>query len=246
MKIAEFIANYKEAFGERTGLPVVFWYSDKLEYPTEKVNGCFFKVMDGVRAGMPVSLSVETISCGGGKFYTGFTELPERVPDFVSLKERYKETPTQVRSFVDDLGWTLTDKPYLHFARIDCIDSLDDKEGVLFFATPDMLSGLVAWCYFDSNAEDAVTALFGSGCSAVVTQTVLENRRGGRRTFIGLFDPSVRPHVEADILSYTIPMIRFREMCGTMRRCCLYDTHAWKKVRERINSKDGTLFREML
>lgn len=236
METKEFIANYREAFGEGTGLPVVFWYSDKQEYPTEKVNGCFFKAMAGVRAGTPVSLSVETVTCGGGKFYTGFTEMPERVPDFVSLKERYKETPEQVRAFVDELDWTVTDKPYLHFARIDQVESFDDKEGVLIFATPDVLSGLTTWCYFDSNAEDTVTALFGSGCSTVVTQTVQENRRGGRRTFIGLFDPSVRPYVEADILSYTIPMSRFREMCATMRRSCLYDTHAWKKVRERINS----------
>ncbi len=235
MNTQSFIANYREAFGEAAGLPLLFWYSDTLEYPTEKINGCFFKAMNGVRTGTPVSLSLDTIGCGGGRFYTGFTEMPEHVPNFVSLKERYKETPEQVRAFVDDLGWSVTGKKYLHFARIDQAGSFEGKEGLLFFATPDVLSGLTTWCYFDSNADDAVTALFGSGCSAVVTQAVLENRKGGYRTFIGLFDPSVRPWLEADILSYVIPMSRFRVMYGTMRRCCLFDTHAWAKVRERIN-----------
>ena len=67
-------------------------------------------------------------------------------------------------------------------------------EGILFFATPDMLSGLATWAFFDNNADDAVSCIFGSGCSSVVAQAVKENRTGGRRTFIGLLDPSVRPY----------------------------------------------------
>ena len=43
-----------------------------------------------------ILLFAETIGCGGGKFYTGFTEMPEHVPTFVSLKERYKQTPQMV------------------------------------------------------------------------------------------------------------------------------------------------------
>ncbi len=41
---------------------------------------------------MVVLSAAENIGCGGGKFYTGFTEMPERVPTFVSLKEKYKQT----------------------------------------------------------------------------------------------------------------------------------------------------------
>ena len=75
----------------------------------------------------------------------------------------------------------------------------------------------------------------GSGCSTVVSQAVRENRNGGRRCFLGLFDPSVRPWVGADELCFVIPMSRFAGMCGTMRASCLFGTHAWDKVRERIN-----------
>ena len=110
-------------------------------------------------------------------------------------------------------------------------------EGVMFIANPDMLSGLTTWAYYDNNAEDGVVSLFGSGCSSIVTQATLENRKGGKRTFIGFFDPSVRPYFEADKLSYTIPMSRFREMCGTMRQSCLFDTHAWGKIRERMGTE---------
>ena len=210
MDIHTFIANYQEAFGQHAELPIAFWYSDRMGASTEKVTGCLFKCMKQVRDGKIVSLSNETITCGGGKFYTGFTEMPERVPGFVSLKEKYKKTPEMVVDFVNELQISRTDKAYLHFARIDKIPSFDEVEGLLFLPTPDILSGLATWTFFDNNASDAVAAPFGSGCCSVITQTIIENRKQGKRTFLGFFYPSVRPYFEADLLSFTIPMSRFK------------------------------------
>lgn len=107
---------------------------------------------------------------------------------------------------------------YLHFARIDRLTSFEKVEGLLFLATP-----------------DAVSTPFGSGCSSTITLTVNENRQGGHRTFLGFFDPSVRPYVESNLLSLTIPMSRFKMMYQTMRNSSLYDTHAWAKIKTRIN-----------
>lgn len=199
MDINVFINNYREAFGEKAELPIVFWYSDIPLAGTEKINGCFFKGLKAVREGNPISLNAEVIGCGGGKFYTGFTEMPERIPNFVSLKEKYKKTPGMVVEFIESLGVPLANLEYLNFARIDRVGTFEGLEGILFLATPDILSGLTTWTYFDTNSEDAVTSMFGSGCSAVVTNAVVENRKNGKRTFIGLFDPSVRPYVEANI-----------------------------------------------
>lgn len=267
MDIHTFITNYREAFGTGAELPVAFWYSHRPAAPTEKVNGCLFKCMRQVRDGKVVSLDSETITCGGGKFYTGFTEMPERVPGFVSLKEKYKKTPEMVTDFIRETGVPRTDKAYLNFARIDrltsfsgftpCDDSAscddpapcntpapsdepassDELEGLLFFATPDMLSGLATWAFFDTNLPDAVAAPFGSGCCSVITQAVLENRKQGKRAFLGFFDPSVRPYFEENVLSFTIPMSRFKEMYHTMRESCLFDTHAWGKIRQRMEPK---------
>lgn len=235
MEIQTFIQNFREAFGETAELPLVFWYSDTVVGEAEKINGCFFKGMKTVREGNIISLNAETIGCGGGKFYTGFTEMPEHVPTFVSLKEKYKQTPDMVIDFIKAVGVPRTENNYLHFARIDKLKDLEEAEGVLFLANPDMLSGLTTWAFFDNNAEDSVVSPFGSGCSSVVTQVINENRKNGKRTFIGFFDPSVRPYFEPDKLSFTIPMSRFREMCQTMRQSCLFDTHAWGKIRERMN-----------
>lgn len=237
MEVQEFIDNYKEAFGDETQLPLLFWYSDQPVAKTEKIGGCFFKGLQAAREGMPVCLSVDVIGCGGGKLYTGFSDMPERVPGFVSLKEKYKKTPEMVVDYIHGLGMQQAEKPYLNFMRIDRAESFAGTEGILFFATPDMLSGLCGWAFYDNNEPDAVVSLFGSGCSTVVSMTVVENQRQGHRCFLGLFDPSVRPWVRKNELSFTIPFSRFVQMMDTMKNCFLFGTHAWKKVKRRIEEQ---------
>ncbi len=235
MEVTSFINSYKEAFGESAELPLAFWYSDKPIAQTEKINGCFFKEIRNVRDGNSISLNVENIGCGGGKFYTGFTEMPTHVPNFVSVKEKDKETPELMLDFLKQTGVPKTDKKYLNINRIDRIESFNDIEGIIFFAAPDILSALATWAYFDNNSDNAVTSRFGSGCSTVITDAVIENKKNGRRTFIGCFDLSVRPHLEENTLSFVIPMSRFKEMYHTMRNSSLFGTPAWSKLRDRIN-----------
>lgn len=234
MDIREFIQNFKEAFGEKAQLPLLFGYSDKPIADTEKIGGCFFKGLQAAREGTPVSLSIEVIGCGGGKLYTGFTDMPERVPGFVSLKEKYKKTPEMVTDYVNGLNMKRTEKPYLNFTRIDKAESFEGTEGVMFYATPDMLSGLSGWAFYDTNEPDAVVSMFGSGCSTVVSMTVVENEKKGHRCFLGLLDPSVRPWVGKNELSFTIPFSRFVPMMETMKDTFLFGSHAWEKVKQRL------------
>ena len=90
MDIHTFIANYQEAFGQHTELPIAFWYSDRMEASTEKVTGCLFKCMKQVRDGKTVSLSNETITCGGGKFYRIYRNARAR-PGFCLLEREIQE-----------------------------------------------------------------------------------------------------------------------------------------------------------
>ena len=76
--VKQFIQNFREAFGQKATLPLLFGYSNQPVADTERINGCFFKGLQAAREGAPVSLSAEVIACGGGKLYTGFTDMPER------------------------------------------------------------------------------------------------------------------------------------------------------------------------
>lgn len=69
-----------------------------------------FKAFGKIRKGVPVSLSRETITCRGGKLYTGFDEMIPMIPQFVSIKERYKQTPEAVLNFINSLEIVRTEK----------------------------------------------------------------------------------------------------------------------------------------
>ena len=226
MSIEEFIVKYREAFGESVPLPIAFGYSDKAVEEARKIPRCMIGAIRKVCDGKPLTLSAENVLCGGGSLYTAFAPMPERVPVFVSEVEHYKQTPGQVREYVDRLGIQLTEKPYLNFTRLDQLDSLEGVEG----------SGLCSWAFYDNNADDAVCAKFGSGCCSIVTFASKENTQGGRRCFLGMLDPSARPLVPKDELTFTIPACRFKEMMDTMEQSALFQK-AYSIVRKRINGE---------
>ena len=109
-------------------------------------------------------------------------------------------------------------------------------KGILFFATPDVLSGLCSWAFYDNNDDDAVCTRFASGCCSIVTFATKENTAGGRRCFIGMLDPSARPLIPKNELTFTIPMCRFKEMLDTMEQSALFQK-AYSIVRKRINGE---------
>lgn len=43
MELREFIESYREAFGEKAQLPLLFGYSDTPVAQTAKIGSCFFK-----------------------------------------------------------------------------------------------------------------------------------------------------------------------------------------------------------
>ena len=236
MDIEGFIAKYREAFGEDVPLPVAFGYSDKAATEVRKIPRCMVGAIRKVCDGEPLTLSAGNVLCGGGGLYTAFAPMPDRVPVFVSETEHYKQSKEQVEEYIARLSIRLSEKPYLNFVRMDHIDNLDEVEGILFFATPDVLSGLCSWAFYDNNDDDAVCTRFASGCCSIVAFAVKENAEGGRRCFIGMLDPSARPLVPKDELTFTIPAGRFKEMMNTMERSALFQK-AYSIVRKRINGE---------
>jgi len=234
MTIQEFIIKFREAFGDAAPLPVSLAYGATPAAEVKSVPKCMIGAVSKVRYGDSLTLCADNVLCGGGALYTAFRPMPERVPVFVSEVEHYKKTKEMVKDYVDSLGITLTDKPYLNFVRVDKLSSWDDAEAMIFFATPDILSGLCTWAFYDNNSPDAVTTLFASGCASIITFAVNENQNCGRRCFLGMLDPSARPLVPENELTFTIPMSRFKEMLDTMNDSALYQK-AFSALKRRIN-----------
>ena len=110
---------------------------------------------------------------------------------------------------------------------------LDEQALAQTSGTDDAVYGAA---FYDNNEDDAVCARFASGCCSIVTFAAKENAKGGRRCFIGMLDPSARPLVPRDELTFTIPACRFKEMMNTMEQSALFQK-AYSIVRKRINEE---------
>ena len=237
MAPAELVAALRGAFGWEAPLPLLFGYAEEPGCVAPLRAGCLFRELAELRSeGGACAFNASNIGCGGGRFYTGFAPLPARVPDFVACRERYKQSPESVAEHVRRLDVRPAPRPWLRFERLDAAASFEGAEGLLFFAGPDMLAGLFAWASYDNDAEDAVAAPFGSGCGVMIARVVEENRRGGQRCFLGLFDPSVRPWVGAHELGFAVPVSRLASMCASLPATALSGTDGWLRVRERMEA----------
>lgn len=236
--LQKFLQQYKEAFGDAAPLPIAFGYSHTAATEVHNVPRCMIGAIRKVCNGETLTLTADNVLCGGGSLYTRFAPMQERIPLFVSETEHYKQTPEQVKEYIANLNISLTEKPYLNFIRMDQLSTLDEVEGILFFATPDILSGLCSWAFYDNNADDAVCTKFASGCCSIVTFAVQENQKQGRSCFIGMLDPSARPLVPANELTFVIPIHRFHEMMQTMEHSALF-RKAYSIVKKRINGEIG-------
>lgn len=231
----EFVKAYREAFGENVTLPIAFGFSNKPITEPRQGLRCIIGAFHIVRKGRSITFEDDFISCGGGQMYLGKKPLAERIPHFVSNIEHYKQTPQMVADYVESMAITPTDCKYLNLQRIDTIDSWEGTEGIICLATPDILSGLCAWAFYDRNEPDTVTTQFASGCAAAFSFAVTENRKtDGYRCFLGMLDVSARPLVPSNELVFAIPACRLSTMLTTMKDTCLFNGEAWQRVRNRI------------
>jgi hypothetical protein len=73
----------------------------------------------------------------------------------------------------------------------------------------------------------------GAGCASIIGYAVEEARSEAPRCILGMFDVSARPHVPAEIITFTIPMRRFEQMVENMEESFLI-TKSWETLRERL------------
>ena len=115
----------------------------------------------------------------------------------------------------------------------------DDPDVVVFFTSPDILSGLFTLTNFDEAEPNGVFAPFAAGCGSIVQYPYLEKESEHPRAVLGMFDVSARPFVSGDILSFSVPMNKFVNMVENMEESFLI-TQSWSKVVKRIEKEWGS------
>jgi uncharacterized protein (DUF169 family) len=193
------------------------------------------------RGGKDVVFNAEAVGCGGGKKYLGFTEFirPEfeyflsyGIPGKVE-GERYKKSPELVREIMKKQPSFSAPGQYIVFKRWDRLEENDFPEGIIFFCSPDVLSGIFTLANFDEAEPNGVFSPFGAGCASIVLYPYMENSSSRPRAVLGMLDVSARPCVSADVLTLAVPMKKFVRMVAHMEESFLI-TPSWRKVKRRI------------
>ena len=245
MTIKEKFASLWRKYFNNSELPIVFYYSNDDGHAERARKGsvprCLIAALSSVREGEALSFDADSIGCFGGKRYAGFAQ--EVMPNFEYFLscglpgrlegERYKKSPELVRQAMKHAPTFKAPARLIVFKRWGLLDQSDNPEVVVFFAQPDVLSGLFTLVNFDEDEPTGVFTPFGSGCSSIIQYPYLEGRSARPRGVIGMFDISARPFVPKDVLALSVPMSKFGRMVQNMEESFLI-TGSWRKVKERI------------
>jgi hypothetical protein len=241
----KFIHLWKKYFNNAE-LPIVFYYSENtgsiVKAKAPKGWSCIISELAAIRKGEQYYYEADAIGCAGAKRYLGYSDkIRPNFEYFLSCGipykmegERYKINPEVVLEMMKLQEQIPAAGKKIIFKRWDMLDENDHPDAVIFFAQGEVLSGLFTLANFDRVDPHGVIAPFGAGCGSVVHYPYFENLSDDPKAVIGMFDPSARPCVPTDALSFAVPMKKFEKMIGYMEESFLI-TDTWKKVQKRIS-----------
>ena len=244
----KFLAGWRKYF-PGAELPICFYYTDKepgADYvPQPPGHQCMIGVLARARRGETLSFNTASIGCFGGKRYAGFqTEVRPDFSYFLSCGipgkmegERYKKTPELVGEMLGPAHKFTAPGKYIVFKRFDMIEETEKPAAAVFFAPPDVLSGLFTLANFDEAEPNGVFCPFSAGCGSIIQYPYQENGYARPRAVLGMFDVSARPFVPKGTLSFAVPMKKFIRMIENMDESFLI-TKSWEKVKDRLVSAE--------
>ncbi|MDP4291838.1 MAG: DUF169 domain-containing protein, partial [Bacteroidota bacterium] len=215
-----FISNWKKYFQDAP-LPIAAFFGDELidVEPAKKFKNhhCFMADLMRVQKGQSLAFNAENIVCGGGKRFCGFAEeirpgfeffLSYGIPGKME-GERYKKDPETVLELTKNNPGFAAPAKWLIVKPFEKLETADEPEVIIFFASPDILSGLFTLANYDRADLYGVKAPFSAGCGSVIQYALLENNSEKPDCILGMFDSSARPYIKAELLSFAIPNKRF-------------------------------------
>ncbi|HQE81237.1 MAG TPA: DUF169 domain-containing protein [Syntrophorhabdaceae bacterium] len=249
IRLKERFMGLWERYFNGAPLPIVFFYTDQEGVaprvkPPKTGHRCVYADIYKATKGKSLCLDKDSFGCFGGKRYLGYTQ--EFMPDFEYFLscgipgkiegERYKKSPDLVKKYVEAMPEFNAPSRYIVFKRWDMLEEGDNPDVVIFFGTPDVISGLFTLSSFDIDDLNGVKTPFGAGCATIVLYPYLERNSDKPKAIIGTFDVSARPCIPSNNLSFAVPMNRFVTMIENMEESFL-TTGSWSKVLKRIKNE---------
>lgn len=211
--------------------------------------GCVMAMMRAASRGKTAVFDRETVGCPGGGVGLGFGDFYKTgavnmggIEYFLSTGrgegypegEGYRKTPELAASFVKNLP--MVDLPYTYrvFKPLDQVDpSVEEPCLVTFYVNADQLCGLVVMANYDRPDLNNVIIPHSSGCQGVFLIPYNEVQSQNPRAVVGMMDPSARPFIDANEVTFTVPYRRFLELEANIPGS-FFTRKTWSKVAQRL------------
>lgn len=233
-----------EKYFPATALPVGVFYSDELcgaEYakkpaPNPRGYTCIFAQMARLHRGCSLAFDRDNLGCFGSyqALFGGIYD-EEKTVKLICEIERFKINREQANAMYRINPKAEPTGRYIIFKPFGQLTETDNPAIYFIFAKPDAIAALHSLASFDDTRVDCVIAPFGSGCEGLLSFPLAEARKQQPRSVLGGLDTAMRNCVKADLLTFSVPAVRFEQMVENMDRSFL-NTYIWEGVKKRLNT----------
>ena len=188
-------------------------------------------------------LSHEECGCMGGGYYSGMYApyletnvlyVSTGIPGTPFEGEHYLPSPESMCAFMDDCTPPPAPKKYCVLKPLNQFTGEERPLIVVFFARPEVLTGLFNLTSYATGSHNAVVSPFGAACTNIIGWPLVYQQRGIECAVLGGFDLSARKFMQTDEMTFAAPLPLYEKMLHSMERSAL-PRHTWQQeVRRKV------------
>ncbi len=241
------------AYGPKTGPKISREMEDQGQVNMQEVMKTFSCVMGNIwlarKKNGAAFISSEEYGCPGGVFYCSMMKPNLRfIEHFVTTGfegtpihgERYLPSPEAMRTFLDKVNPRKAPGKYCIFKPLSAFLENQIPEFVIFFARPEVLTGLFTQTMFTTGDVDAVASPFGAGCTNILAWPLYYQQQGQEKAVLGGFDPSARKFMKTDELTFTVSWSLYEKMLKALPESMFNVGKNWDLVRKKVDRSAKT------
>jgi len=238
----------EKAFGPREGVPLSRELEEQGKLDMQEVMKTFSCVMGNIwlarKKRGAAFISSEEYGCPGGTYYCSMMKPHLRfIEHYVSTGfegsplhgERYMPNPDAMRKFMLEVNPRKAPGKYCIFKPLSQFTDDEKPEFVIFFARPEVLSGLFTQAVFTTGDMECVVSPFGAGCTNMISWPLYYKEKGLEKAVIGGFDPSARKFMKTDELTFTVSLSFYERMLASLPESMFTHETDWSSVRKKVD-----------
>lgn len=236
----------ENAFGPKPGPSISRELEDQGQLNMQEIFNHFSCIIGNIwlarKKHCAAYISSEEYGCPGGVFYSSMMKPNLRfIEHYVTTGfegtpihgERYLPSPESMRKFLAKVDPRKAPAKYCIFKPLSAFSESEEPEFVIFFARPEVLSGLFTHTTFTTGEVDCVASPFGAGCTNILAWPLHYKEQGIEKAVLGGFDPSARKYMKTDELTFTVSWSLYEKMLRALPESMFNVDGAWTSVRKK-------------